>query len=266
MDPVDVSVVIPTFRREKQLREAVGSVLVQHAVAFEIIVVDDSAEGSARGAVASIDDARVRYVLRKEPSGGRPACVRNDGAMLARGRYLHFLDDDDMLESGALSALSKALDAAPAAGMAFGVIRPFGRDEVLLKHHQQYFDRARLTARRLKGARQLAASLVFRPSVLNNSACMARRSVFAAVGGFDAGIPVCEDADLWARIAQASAHVFIDRPVVRYRTGEASILHDLAKNDEKMSISYRRIQDKYRQTNGQLQFLLMKFWARAILR
>jgi hypothetical protein len=95
---------------------------------------------------------------------------------------------------------------------------------------------------------------------------MVRRSAFAAVGGFDADIPVCEDTELMARIAQSTGHVFVDMPVVRYRTGAPSLMNALAKNDEKLHISYRRIQRKYRQANGFLQWAAMKLWARVISR
>jgi GT2 family glycosyltransferase len=266
MTPIDISVVIPTFRREQQLLEAIGSVLAQQGITLEVIVVDDSPDGSARSAVESVTDPRVQYMQRAEPSRGRPALVRNDGARAAKGRYLYFLDDDDMLEPGALVALSSALDGNPQAGMAFGVIVPFGPDELELQQQRQYFARARRKAARLRGARGLSASLLFCPSVLVNSACMARRDVFVAVGGFDAEIAFCEDADFWARVAHASGFIFLDRPVVRYRTGAPSMMHSLTANDERQHSSYRRIQDKYRQAHGLLQFLAMKIWARALLR
>jgi glycosyltransferase involved in cell wall biosynthesis len=266
MGSIDVSVVIPTFRREKTVLEAIGSVLQQGAATFEIIVVDDSPEGSARAAVATLNDPRVFYQLRAEPSGGRPAKARNDGARRARGRYLYFLDDDDMLMPDALATLSAALDKQPAAGMAFGVVEPFGADAKVLEHHRQYYKEARRLAARLHSRHQLSACLVFKSAVLINSACMARRQAFLAVGGFDIDIPICEDADLWARIAQSTGFVFIDQPVVRYRTGAPSLMHNLAENDEKLHISYRRIQGKYRDLNGPLRAFAMKFWARAILR
>ncbi len=266
MDPLDVSVIIPTYHREKELLEAIGSVQRQRGVALEIIVVDDSPEGSARNAVAALGDARVQYLQRPEPSGGRPALVRNDGAKLAKGRYLYFLDDDDMLETDTLLTLSKALDAAPAAGMAFGVISPFGLDPEVLLHNQRYFAEARRIARKLKGRRQLSACLTFRSAIMVCSAGMARRTAFAAVGGFDADIPICEDSELWARVAEGRGHVFVDSPVVRYRTGAPSMMHNLAENDEKLHVSYRRIHGKYRQAHGLLRFMAMKIWARMILR
>ncbi|MDB6014663.1 MAG: glycosyl transferase family 2 [Gammaproteobacteria bacterium] len=159
MPPLDISVIIPTYRREAQLLEAIGSVLQQRDVSFEIIVVDDSAVGSARNAAASLEDPRVHYMLRPEPSGGRPALVRNDGARIARGRYLYFLDDDDLLEPDTLSEMSKALDAASAAGMVFGAITPFGDDEKRLSEHETYFKNARRIARRLRVDGQSAISV-----------------------------------------------------------------------------------------------------------
>jgi glycosyltransferase involved in cell wall biosynthesis len=266
MAPVDVSVIIPTHHRERELLEAIGSVLQQRGVGLEVIVVDDSAEGSARAAVGTLSDPRVSYVLRPEPSKGRPARARNDGAALARGRYLYFLDDDDLMEPDVLAAMSKALDAAPTAGMAFGVVTPFGSDPGVLEHNQRYFAEARRIALKLRRGRELSASLTFRGSILICSACMARRTAFEAVSGFDAEIPVCEDAELWARIAQTTGFVYLDRPVVRYRTGAPSLMHNLAENDEKLHVSYRRIHGKYRRAHGTLQFFAMKIWARMILR
>jgi glycosyltransferase involved in cell wall biosynthesis len=265
MDHLDISVIIPTYHREEQLLEAIGSVLRQRGVALEVIVVDDSAEGSARNAVASLGDPRVQYIQRPEPSRGLPALVRNDGAKLARGRYLYFLDDDDILELDTLAVMSKALDAAPAAGMAFGAVEPFGDDKAQLRQNQTYFSAARRIARRLRSANELSARLMFQSSILVNSACMARRTAFILVGGYDSDIPVCEDADLYGRIADATDYVYLDRTVVRYRTGAPSLMRNLAKGDEKLHLSYRRIHGKYRLAQGLVKFLAMKIWARAIL-
>ena len=265
MNAIDVSVVIPTYHRERELREAVDSVLSQPGLSLEVIVVDDSPEGSAQATVAGIADGRVHYLRRAVPSGGRPAMVRNEGAARAAGRYLVFLDDDDQLAPGALPDLAGALDAQPAAGMAFGAVTPFGADLQDLQHNQVYFAEARRIARRLRRPRELGATLVYRPAILINSACMARRSVFTCIGGYDAEIPICEDADLWSRMAQAAGFVFVDRPVARYRTGAPSLMHSLGRNEERMRTSYRRIQGKYRQANGLLRSLAMKAWARVLL-
>jgi glycosyltransferase involved in cell wall biosynthesis len=266
LQEVDVSVVIPTFHRERQLLEAIHSVLVQRRVSFEVIVIDDSVEGSALQAVQSVPDSRVRYVQRAEPSRGRPALVRNDGAQLARGRYLHFLDDDDVLEQDALWALSSTLDATPNAGMAFGVTVPFGDDEGVLRSQQRHFRQAARIARKLRGRLQLVANLVFKDTLLVNSVCMARRECFLACGGYDTIMPVCEDVDLWARISRAYGFVFVDRPIMHYRTGAPSLMHNLSESDARLHDSYRRGQGNYRARHGVIEFYLLKIWARTTLR
>jgi len=263
---IDVSVVIATFNRERQVVEAIQSALLQDSVNLEVLVLDDSAEGSARNAVTAIGDARVRYVTCAEPSQGRPALVRNRGASLARGRYLHFLDDDDTLEPDALSVLSRSLDAAPDAGMAFGVVIPFGEDEADLRSQQHYFRRSARIARRLRGRLQLAAHLLFRPAILVNSACMARREFFAASHGCDGAMPACEDVDLWARIARSSDFVYVDRPVIRYRTGASSHRRDIDTDDQRRELARRRAQFNYRARHGFAEFLLLKLWAGTVLR
>lgn len=266
MTATDVSVIIPTFRREREVLEAISSVIAQRGVSLEVFVLDDSPDGSARAAVATVTDPRLRYQSMAQPSGGRPALVRNAGARQAGGRYLYFLDDDDILEEGTLAAMVQALDARPDAAMAFGVITPFGEDPQRLAQQQAYFAGARARARRLRAGWQLAACLVFRPAVLVNSACMARRAAFEAAGGFDAQIPVCEDADLWSRLAAAQGFVFLDRSVVRYRTGAPSLMHNLAHDDARLHASYAAIQAGFRRSQGRFTALAMKLWARHLLR
>src|SRR5690349_2011455 len=109
----DVTVVIPTFHRERQVVEAALSALMGGVDDLEVLVVDDSPEQSALTAVAAVDDARVSYLAMPTPSGGRPALVRNFALERARGRYVYFLDDDDEVWPGALSDMAQALDRCP---------------------------------------------------------------------------------------------------------------------------------------------------------
>ena len=90
----------PTFRRPTQVVEAVTSALGQEGVRVEVLVLDDSPEGSARAPIAALADARVTYRHRETPTGGNPSRVRNDGWPHARGRFVHFLDDDDHVAPG----------------------------------------------------------------------------------------------------------------------------------------------------------------------
>src|ERR1700722_5180156 len=94
---IDVSVIIPTFRRPKLLLEAVASALEQADASVEIFVIDDCPEASAEKIINHIADRRVTYLKNPIPSGGVPSIVRNIGWPLARGTFVHFLDDDDQV-------------------------------------------------------------------------------------------------------------------------------------------------------------------------
>ena len=123
---MDISVVIATFQRPKELAETLASVLSQHSVSIEIVVVDDSPEGSAQEVVNNAQDPRVRYLRNPEPTGGFPSIVRNLGWPLAEGALVHFLDDDDLVPEGHYAAVKAAFSQHRNVGVMFGRVAPFG--------------------------------------------------------------------------------------------------------------------------------------------
>jgi acetyltransferase-like isoleucine patch superfamily enzyme len=122
----DVSVVVSMVRRTELLIEAIRGALATQDVAVEVIVVDASPEGAARRIVAGLHDDRVVYVRRATPSHARPSAMRDDGWPRARGRYVHFLDEDGVVAPGTLGAHVAALDARPLCATSFGVVSPPG--------------------------------------------------------------------------------------------------------------------------------------------
>ncbi len=253
-----VSVVVPTFNRQHTLVAAIASALSQDGPTVEVIVLDDSADGSARAAVTSFDDARVRYVPRVTPSNGVPAIARNEGLALARGRFVQFLDDDDLLVDGAMAALVDALERHPATGVAIGTVVPFGDDPRVLQQQQEYFADAAERLRANLGDRRLVAALLFGPTLLVNSSCLVRRSCATAVGGYSTDVPRCEDVEFFLRAIRRCGHVFVDRHVLRYRTGAPSLMHSLGQESPLLELSYHAIFQRYRREHGGVEFLLMK--------
>src|SRR5580658_1881005 len=100
---VEISVIIPTRNRLAYLKEAVASVLAQDHRDREVVVVDDASEDGTWAWLSSLTDPDVR-VLRMEQHGERSA-ARNLGLNYAQGKYVLFLDHDDLLAPSALSYL-----------------------------------------------------------------------------------------------------------------------------------------------------------------
>jgi GT2 family glycosyltransferase len=266
-----VSVVVTTFHREQWLLEAIASARSQHGVVAEIIVVDDSLEGSARRAVepltAGAGDPVVRYVHRARPSGGHPGLVRNEGVALARAPFVQFLDDDDRLAEGALAALAGALSST-GAGVAFGRVLPFG-DEPAMSEQTAYFRRAAARARRIHGRRRwFAAHLMFLDSLLVNSVCMVRKDAFEAADGYDGSLRCCEDVELCLRIGRDRGVAFVDQDVLHYRVGAPSIMREVraVPHHPAMRAAYRAMGERYRARYGVLEYRSLQLLARTARR
>ena len=116
-----ISIIVPTFRREAFLGPLFGAVAAQIATAakpVELVLVDNSPDGTARSVMRTAPDF-VRYV--HEPMTG-VARARNRGVAEARGAYIVFLDDDETPAPGWLAAFGSAAARGDAA--AFGSIEP----------------------------------------------------------------------------------------------------------------------------------------------
>src|SRR5687767_6522614 len=86
------TVVVPTFRRPESLPKSIVSILTQTIGDLECIVVNDDSEPLPPE--VGLGDDRVRIIERR--ANGGPSAARNAGLAAARGRYLSFLDDDDV--------------------------------------------------------------------------------------------------------------------------------------------------------------------------
>ncbi|MGL5826045.1 MAG: bifunctional glycosyltransferase/CDP-glycerol:glycerophosphate glycerophosphotransferase [Nocardioides sp.] len=100
----ELSVIVPFYNVEAYLAECLDSLLAQSFTDFEVILVDDGSPDGSREVAESYvaKDRRVRVVAR--PNGGLGA-ARNTGIRESRGRYLTFVDSDDVIPAGAWAAL-----------------------------------------------------------------------------------------------------------------------------------------------------------------
>lgn len=174
--------VIATVGRHT-LARAVNSVLDQKlpGAEFEVIVVNDS--GRPLPAEPWQLDARVQVVMTQKHER---SVARNTGAAMARGEYLHFLDDDDWMTPGAFATLATKAQECANCGMVYGATQLVDRSDAPI---------IRLAAT-LQGncaVQAMAGEWIPLQSTL------IKASVFFAVGGFDY-VPLGEDVNLLRRV------------------------------------------------------------------
>ncbi len=268
---IDVSVVIPTFRRPALLREAIGSVRAQKGATVELIVVDDSPEGSAAAVAGEFGDT-VRYFKNPKPTGGFPSIVRNLGWTLSRGRFVHFLDDDDLVPEGHYAAAIAAFDAHPGVGVVFGRVEPFGdAPEAQMRGERAFFLKAArraMVCSRLGPRLGFAAGMIFNQTLLVCGAALIRRDCVQRLGGFDSEIQLGEDVDFFGRAMREFGAHLLDRTTLHYRIGSPSLMHAPVLSEHEIQqhrAGARRMAVKYRSERGRFEFYAMKGLSRLVL-
>lgn len=109
----DVSVIIPYHRHGRYLTAAIQSALAATSRPLEVLIVDDGADepGAARHLSSAVRQASEVRILRQTNAG--VAAARNAGLDAARGRYVQFLDADDLLYPGKIDRQIDHLEARP---------------------------------------------------------------------------------------------------------------------------------------------------------
>jgi len=190
------------------LGTAVESVLAQSYRDFELVVVDDGSTDESALELAKFG-ARLRYVCQNR-SG--VSAARNYGVRQSRGRLVAFLDSDDLWQPDKLKIQVGFMESVRN-------VQICQTDEVWIRNGMRVNPKAR--HRKPSGdifLRSLELCLV------SPSAVMMTRELFDHSGGFDESLPVCEDYDLWLRIARDYPVQLIERALVVKHGGHADQL------------------------------------------
>jgi len=207
----EVSVLVPCYNAERYLRETLESVLCQQGVQFEVLAVDDGSTDGTAEVLRSFGE-RVHWV-RQENSG--VSAARNYLMRMARGRYLQFVDADDVLLPETLRA---RLDLANRTGAElvicwWDVISENG--QVLPQRQRSQ----RLKPEDLSGDVELAAfTWLWAPPV----AVLYARELAERVGEWRTDLPVIQDARfLFDALRLACKAVVLEEVGARYRVHES---------------------------------------------
>jgi glycosyltransferase involved in cell wall biosynthesis len=199
----DISVVIPFYNREKYIDETIQSVRAQTLQPLEIIIVNDCSRQSSRRHLDRYEgDCRI---IDLPVNVGLPG-ARNAGIRAARGRFIAFLDDDDIWLPQKLEIQRRYLEDHPDCSMVCTAVWGFFSD----KPDELW---SSIGAKPLTLAQALTHEFWVTIQTL-----LARAEAIQAVGGFDARIRFNEDRDFVIRSTAASLRIEgLNQPLLRLR-------------------------------------------------
>ena len=184
-----VSVIIPTYNRADFIGASIRSVLEQTYTNLELIVVDDGSTDDTGSVIAAFSDPRFRYI--RQPNRGR-SNARNHALSLAKGKYITFLDSDDMYLPDKVQTQVSYLRSHPGTGMIYTSAHCVDAQGEMLPNKYK----ASVSGLIYENI------AFFTPVTITLPTVMTYKDVFDHVGGFDEQMYRFEDTDMWRRISK----------------------------------------------------------------
>jgi glycosyltransferase involved in cell wall biosynthesis len=202
-----VSVIIPTYNRAHLIGETITSVLAQTFQYFEIIIVDDGSTDNTFDYIKNLASKDVRFKYFKIDHIGVPSKVRNFGLLNAKGKFIAFLDSDDIWMPYKLERQLKEIESN---GADWSCSNAF----LFNKHNSK-------SKRLLYNPKNFVSGMVTENLILKyfivSPSVIIRNIVFEKTGFFDETISWCEEMEYFLRISISHPLIAMREPLLYYR-------------------------------------------------
>lgn len=239
-----VSIIIPVFNNESTIEETIKSVISQDYENLEVIIVND---GSTDRTIEILEKISNQYqkiqVYSKENEG--VSAARNYGFKRSQGKYVVFLDADDLLAKTFISECADVMDNNNTLSVVYTQVQFFERQSGIFKL-------PKLDFQRLLSGNCLTVT------------AMIRAEMFESVGMYDEKLNYVEDWEFWIRLLHKYPYFRkIEKPLFFYRrrNSQNSVTDLNEKNDSFIEASlylYRKHYDLYKNHGLTMDVLLEK--------
>ena len=233
MNEILLTIIIPTYNRPQLLLKAVNSALAQTIDSLEVIVVDDCSSQP----IDLPEDPRLRIIRLEQNKGG--AAARNIGVEAARGKWITFLDDDDLLLPNmaeiSLATLQQETELPKPIGVISGI-------EVIDEDGRSL--QTRLPPTLPKGSHYGLEKIAPSQSFYTKQTLVIEKEVYQSIGGFDESFSSRIHSELFIRLNLICSIIGI--PQVTYQLLE----HDrfrVSTDPTRRQVSFQRLVDKHRE-------------------
>lgn len=200
--PPLVSVLITSYNRENYIAQAIESVLASSFKDYELIIVDDSSTDNTQSIISAFTQRFQQIKFLKNSRNLGEYENRNLAASYAAGKYLKYLDSDDLMSENCLEIMVGKMEENPKA--AIGLISYLDESPILfqgaLQPHQLYYN------------------FYFKGNLINcgPSSTIIRREIFEILGGYNL-VPYLSDVDFIFRLCSKFPAVIFSKELITWR-------------------------------------------------
>ncbi len=202
------SVIIPTYNRQDRISLTIDSVLSQTYDDYEIIVINDGSTDNTYNVLQQYEDKIISIYQKNEGVSS----ARNKGIAISKGKYVAFLDDDDIWGKNKLQKHFDFISNHPE-------IEIHQSDETWIRNGKHF---------NKKKIHQKLSGNIFKESLnmclISPSAVVIKKNIFTKYGLFDQLLPACEDYDLWLRISLHNKIGLINEELLKKNGGHGDQL------------------------------------------
>lgn len=194
-----VSVIVPCYNYGQFLTECLNSLLTQSLKNWECILVDNGSTDNTNKVCREFAATDKRFVILETENNG-PSAARNCGIRIAKGKYIQFLDADDLLQCDKFLHQVEYLEKNPATDLVYSDVRYFN-DGIPDVMYYSMKDNDKEWMPKVSGKGNVLIRALVKYNIMSIHAPLFRCSLISKVGMFDETLKGYEDWDLWLRIA-----------------------------------------------------------------
>lgn len=208
-----ISIVIPLYNKERYIERTLKRVLEQTYQDFEVIIVNDGSTDMSVEKVRKIKSQKIKLYNQKN-SGASNA--RNNGVKYASGDFIAFLDADDEWDKSYLERIVHLYESN-----SDGIL--YASNYYIMENNElSMLNYPEITEKEGELKNYFISGKIYTP--IWTSAAVIKRDIFNQLGGFNEKCIICEDVDLWCKVALYGKIYYINEPLAVYHRDNTNML------------------------------------------
>jgi len=242
-----ISIILPVYNGEAFLGLAIESILEQSYSNFELIIVDDFSKDSSLDIANEFAKTDNRIFVYANKENKKLPATLNVGHFKAKGDYITWTSDDNILKTNFLESLVET--------------SIFEKADIVYSNYDVIFEDGKLKRKHIVGS----VEHLFFGNVIGAS-FLYKKKVFEVLEGYDENLYLLEDYDFWLRASLKFKFFYLNKNLYKYRLHNSSLTAQIQNNitssnkhNEALMKMFQKISEQFHWKESTLEFLVTNY-------